>query len=126
MELTSSFVPLGSPLLITLHKPFKTLSSNTIGSLTKRLMTQYGILPGVWGADSTRGAGVLLYKKFELTSEEVCEIGKWRNLQSFSAHYLRLGAPIVANQKISALVHKTSPGICAEPDLSRTPLKKPF
>ena len=57
VELTSNLVPPGSPLLITLRKTFKPLSSNAIGSLTKRLMTQYGIPPGVWGAHSTRGLG---------------------------------------------------------------------
>ena len=31
-----------------------------------------------------------------------------------------------AARKIEALVHKTSPGVSAEPDLSRTPLKKCF
>ena len=47
-------------------------------------------------------------------------------MQAFSAHYLRLGAPIEASQKIAALVHKTSPGISAEPDMSRNPLKNNF
>ena len=45
---------------------------------------------------------------------------------AFSAHYLRLGAPLIASQKIASLVHKTSPGVSAEPDLSRTPLRKNF
>ena len=36
------------------------------------------------------------------------------------------GAPLEAARKIEALVHKTSPGVSAEPDLSRTPLKKCF
>ena len=61
-----------------------------------------------------------------MTSEEVCEIGKWKNVQAFSSHYLRLGAPLVASQKIMGLVHKTSPGSSAESDLSRTPLKNCF
>ena len=54
------------------------------------------------------------------------KIRKFKNVQASSAHYLRLGAPLMASQKISALVHKTSPGISAEPDLSRTPLKNCF
>ena len=97
-----------------------------MGGITKGLMTKYGIPPNVWGAHSTRGAGVLLYKKLGLTSEEVCEIGKWKNVQAFHAHYLRLGAPQEASQKICDLVHNTSPEMSAEPDLSRTPLKKCF
>ena len=86
VELTSVDVPPGSPLLVSLKRPFKPLSANTVGSLTKEILSKYGIPTQVWGAHSTRGAGVLLYKRLGLTSVEVCEIGKWKNVQAFSAH----------------------------------------
>ena len=82
VELTSKHVAPGSPLLITLKKPFYALSANTVGSLTKALLAENGIPTQIWGAHSTRGAGVLLYKSLGLTSEEVCEIGKWKNVQA--------------------------------------------
>ena len=92
VQATSHLVPEGSPLVLALHKPYKALSSNAIASLTKRLLQKHGIDTTVWGAHSTRGAAVLLYKELGLNSEEVCELGKWRNFQAFSSHYLRVGA----------------------------------
>ena len=72
-------------------------------------------------AHSICGAGVLMYKRLGLTSEQVCGVGKWKNSQAFSDHYLRLGAPRVAATKLVSLVHNVSPEGSAEPDLSRTP-----
>ena len=89
---TAHMVPAGSPLLISLNRPFRPLSSNAVASLTRKILLQHGINPQVWGAHSTRGAAVLLYKELGLSSEEVCELGKWKNLQAFPIHYLRLGA----------------------------------
>ena len=54
------------------------------------------------------------------------KIGNWKNLQAFTGHYLRLGAPLEASKKVWDLVHKTSPGISDEPELSRTPSKRSF
>jgi len=63
-----------------------------------------------------------MYKNLGLTSEEVCEIGKWKNSQAFSNHYLRVGAPnIAATRLLRKFVHKISPERSAEPDWSRTP-----
>ena len=120
VHLTREFVAPGSPVLISTCPPYKPLQANTLGSITKRLLFPLGISGG-WGAHSTRGAGVLMYKRLGLTSEQVCEIGKWKNSQAFSDHYLRLGAPRVAATKLFSLVHNVSPERSAEPDLSRTP-----
>ena len=62
-----------------------------------------------------------MYKKLGLSSEEVCEIGKWQNSQAFSAHYLRLGASRVAAARLHDLLHTVSPEGSAEPEWSRTP-----
>ena len=52
-----------------------------------------------WGPHSTRGAGAQMYKHLSLTSEEVFEIGKWKNTGAFSSHYLRVGAAKIASTK---------------------------
>ena len=64
-----------------------------------------------------------MYKKLGLTSEEVCEVGKWKNVNAFTAHYSRLGASTRASGKILDLVHNVSPMQRAESDWSRTPWK---
>ena len=76
---------------------------------------------GVYGAHSTRGAGVQLYKNLGLSSEQVCELGKWKNTGAFTSHYLRLGAAKAAARTLETLVHNVSPMGSAEPDQSRTP-----
>jgi hypothetical protein len=53
------------------------------------------------GPHSTRGAGVSLYKELSLSSEMVCEIGRWKNQGAFTNHYLRLGAAGIAAEKLS-------------------------
>ena len=63
-----------------------------------------------------------MYKQIGLTSEEVCEIGKWKNTGAFTAHYLRVGATKRAAEKINNLiVHNVSSRRSAEPDWSRSP-----
>ena len=42
-------------------------------------------------------------------------------MQAFTSHYLRLGAADHAECALGSLVHRTSQGLSAEPDLSRTP-----
>jgi hypothetical protein len=117
----SSALPAGSLLLRGLRPPFAPLTSNSIGSLTRRMLHLLGLPPGAWGPHSTRGAGVLMYKTLGLSSEEVCEIGKWKNTGAFSSHYLRLGAPQQAGRRLERFVHSVSSGEGAEPDKSRTP-----
>jgi hypothetical protein len=105
-------------VLLSLQPPFLALSADRIGSITKGLLFKYGV-EKVWGAHSTRGAGVSFYKDLGLSSEQVCEIGKWKNSSAFAQHYLRLGAPKEAGRLIEKFVHKgVSPGPEAEPDRS--------
>ena len=74
-----------------------------------------------WGAHSTRGAAVGMYKRLNFSSEEVCELGKWKNTQAFTAHYLRLGvAQSVDNRLNNNMVHTASPWDSAEHDLTCT------
>ena len=118
VQKTAHLVPPGSPLLCSLDGK-RPLSSDRINSLTKNLLCMYGV-PPQWTAHSTRGAGVKMYKALGFTSEEVCEIGQWKNSSAFTAHYLRLGAVEKVN-KILSNVHKTSPPESAEPEWLQTP-----
>ena len=120
VQLTASFVPKGSQVFISLQPPFSALSANTLGSITKKALARYNISPD-WGPHSTRGAGVQLYKSLGLSSEEVCQLGVWKNVQSFTSHYLRLNAASRAVEALTGLVHNSSLGGSAEPELSRTP-----
>ena len=100
VSLTALLVPAGSLLLRRLKPPFSPLSANTVGSITKNILRKFGVSTEVWGPHSTRGAGVCMYKKLGLSSEEVCEIGKWKNTGAFTAHYLRVGASQKASEKL--------------------------
>ena len=70
----------GGPLLLSLHPPYRGLSSDAINGITKRFLAALGLDMTHWGAHSTRGAGVRLYKQRGLQPEEVCELGQWKNL----------------------------------------------
>ncbi len=87
----SHIKPVGA-LLVSLKHPFKPLSSDSIGSITKKILESFNIPSRFWGAHSTRGAGVGLMKRLGLSSEQVCEIGKWKGVEAFIAHYQRLRA----------------------------------
>jgi hypothetical protein len=123
VELTS-FLPEGSLVLRALKEPYSPISSDRVASLTKVLLSQLGVPTSFWTAHSTRGAAVSFYKKLGLSSEEVCELGQWKNTQAFTQHYLRLGAHKVARQKVTGFVHRVSQGLGAEPDGSHTPPTK--
>ena len=110
----------GGPLLLSLKKPFKPLSSGTIATITSNVMKSFDISPKFWGAHSTRGAGVAFYRRLGLSAEEVCEIGKWKDVNAFTTHYQRLDAHHKASEGIHNLVHNTSQ---SEPKESRTPRK---
>ena len=77
---------------MSLKKPFKPLSSGTIATITSNVMKSFDISPKLWGAHSTRGAGVAFYRRLGLSAEEVCEIGKWKDVNAFTTHYQRLDA----------------------------------
>ena len=99
----TSSLPEGSLVLRSLKPPFAPLSSDRTASITKNLLKKFGVPTAVWTAHSTRGASVQFYKNLGLTSEEVCELGQWKNTQAFTQHYLRLGAHRVASQKLKGL-----------------------
>ena len=61
-----------------------------------------------------------MMKNLGMSSEEVCEIGKWKNVAAFTSHYLRLNASKKLGTKVSELVHKVSPLRSAEADLTWT------
>jgi hypothetical protein len=127
VAITSHLMLPGGPLILALHTPFRPLTSNSIASLTKKLLQSYGINSSIWTAHSTRGAGVFLYKALGLSGEEVCELGKWKNSQAFSNHYLRLGSFNRAEALLtSTFVHNSSLEASAGDDLSSTPGKKCF
>ena len=85
VERTASQVKAGDQLLWSLDQK-KPLTSNRINSLTKDFLSKMGIPTSHWQAHSTRGAGVLFYKRKGFLAEEVCELGQWKNSQAFSAH----------------------------------------
>ena len=120
---TAKHILPGATVFRALTPPFRPLKANSIGSITKDALQKLGINTSVWKPHSTRGAGVTMYKKMGLNSEQVCEIGKWKNVGAFTSHYLRLGATNVASAKLSQLVHTVSPLGVAESDLTWTPGK---
>ena len=75
VQLTSNFVAPGSAVFVSLTPPFKALSANSIGRITKKLLQQLGVPVSVFGPHSTRGAAVKMFKDFGLPSEVVCELG---------------------------------------------------
>ena len=92
VAMTAKNVGPGTPVFISLKTPFVPLKANSIGSLTKKTLEKLGVDTTVWKAHSTRGAGVAMYKSLGFSSDEVCEIGKWKNTSAFTSHYLRLNA----------------------------------
>ena len=123
VALTAKHCPPGGVVLRTLRPPFAALSAARIASITRALLQRFGVDTTTWGPHSTRGAGVRMYKALGLSSEQVCEIGQWKNTNAFTSHYLRLGARVAASGRILSLVHTVSLGASAEPDRSRTPEK---
>ena len=125
VELTAHQVPPGTPVFRHLQKPFAPLKANSIGSLTKQALQTLGVNTNVWKPHSTRGAGVTMLKKFGMSSEEVCEVGKWKNANAFTSHYLRMGASEKVGHHVQKvinplLVHNVSPLSSAESDLTWT------
>ena len=100
--------------------PFLPLKANSIGSITKQSLQNLGVDTTVWKAHSTRGAGVAMYKSLGFSSEDVCELGKWKNVTAFTSHYLRLNATDKVGSQISDMVHRVSPLSSADSDLTWT------
>ena len=121
VRLTSSMVAPGTPLLITLHRPYTPLVPNTIGSLpAAELKSRFGIDTSVWGAHTTRGAFVEFFRWLGPPSEVVASIGQWENLEAFEKHYLRVGASGEAKKALDGVVHTTSHGSCCSGDVPQT------
>ena len=119
VALTAKHVSVGSPVFISLKgPPFVPLKANSIGSITKQSLQKLGIDTTMWKAHSTMGAGVAMYKSLGFNSEEVCELGKWKNVTAFTSHYLRSNSTDKVGSKISEMVHKVSPLCSAESDLT--------
>ena len=74
-----------------------------------------------------------MYKGLGMPSDIVCQIGKWKNTEAFSKHYMRLNSCEQASSLIDGLVHKASswrsaeskrsPSPGMEPDLGRSDLE---
>ena len=74
----TSHLPPGSLLFVSLRPPFAPLTANSIGRVTKHALEKLGVPISVFGPHSSRGAGVKMYKALGLSSEHVCELGKWK------------------------------------------------
>ena len=119
----------GGPVLLSLQAPFRALSADRVGSITKQCLADFGVA-AFFGPHSTRGAGVGLMKTLGLSGEQVCDIGKWKSVESFCSHYQRLNSQDALSQAlkkefltqgVGVSVHKTSPRGSAETEVSRTP-----
>ena len=122
VNLTVSKGKKGGPLFLSLFPPYGPLSANSIGRINKGILRQMGVPTGVFGAHSTRGASVKMYKSMGLPSELVCELGSWKNSEAFSKHYLRLRAAVTAGNILSKkFVHTVPSSQSAEKWGSRSP-----
>ena len=79
-------------MFLSVNPPFHPLSANSIDRIKKKVFQTLGVTMSFFGPHSTRGAGVKFYKSLGMSSEVVCELGKWKNTEAFSKHYLRLSA----------------------------------
>ena len=115
----------GGSLDIVSLPPYSPLTANAINSITKTLLAQHGVPISVYGAHSTRGGGgVAYYKKLGLSSEQVAELGQWKDVAAFNAHYLRLNAAeVVQYNFLLPQVPNISPVKGAKPEGSCTPRK---
>ena len=126
VKLTSALAKPGSKLFLSLKNPFRPLSASTIGGITKRILQKLGVPMSIFGAHSTRGAAVKMFKSLGLSSEVVCELGRWKNPTAFTAHYLRLNAASKAQKSIlERLVHRDPSSEGAEQDRSCSPERPP-
>ena len=96
-------------MFLSLNPPYAPLSSNSIGRITKNLLQKMDVPVNIFGAHSTRGAAVKMYKSLVFSSETVCELGCWKNTEAFSKHYLRLGAAVTAEKILSKKMCAQSP-----------------
>ena len=74
VALTSDIGTKGGPIFLSLNPPFSPLTANSIGRITKKLLSELGVPMSVYGPHSTRGASVKMFKSVGLPSEVVCEL----------------------------------------------------
>jgi hypothetical protein len=119
---TASLCPVGSEVFRALQPPFLKFSSNSLSRITRQIMSENGIDTKFWKPHSTRGAGVGMFKELGLSSDQVCEIGAWKNSSTFGQYYLRMNSAKNLHHFVEKLqVHNVSPGSCGELDQTRTP-----
>ena len=122
VHMTSQMVASGSFLFRSLSPPYPPLTANSLGRITKVILQRMGVPMQVFGPHSTRGAAVKMYKALGLSSEQVCELGQWKNASAFTAHYLRLGAADSAATLLEPLlVHTVSSYDQGDPEWSHSP-----
>ena len=119
----TSSLPEYSPVLVSLARGQEPICADTIKGITKRALETYGLPSAAFGPHATRGAGIKLLDRFGLSPQQVADLDKWKNLEAFTKHYLRLTTGPLAETLIERglRVHTSSPRTCAEPDSSQTP-----
>ena len=78
VALTARFANPSGRVFLSLKAPYKPLSAQGIGRVTKKELARLGIPVKVFGAHSTRGAAVKMFKSLGVSSEVVCELGGGR------------------------------------------------
>ena len=122
VNLTKEYGKPGGAMFLSLNPPYRPLTANSIGRITKEILSAVGVPVSVFGAHSTRGAAVKMLKEFGLSSEVVCELGAWKNGEAFSKHYLRINAAKKASSVlVNKFVHKVPSCRSAEKGRSRIP-----
>ena len=100
VALTSKLVPRGGPLLLTKHRPWSGLTSDSIASLRGSQLTKFGVDMSVFGLQSTSGAFIELFCHLNLPSEVEACFGEWENLETFCKHSMLVGASGEAKQAL--------------------------
>ena len=62
VRMTAAIASKGGPLFLSTRAPFKPLSANALGSLTRKILQSMGVPTEHFGPHSTRGAGVKCIK----------------------------------------------------------------
>ena len=74
-------------LLISFQKPYKGVSTHTIGRWAKIVLSQAGIDTAIFSAHSTRAASVSAAKKNGVPLDTIISTAGWSNAGTFKAYY---------------------------------------
>ena len=74
-------------LLISFQKPYKGVSTDTIGRWAKIVLSQAGIDNAIFSAHSTRAASVSAAKKKRVPLDTIMSTAGWSNAGTFKAYY---------------------------------------